>query len=247
MVRLTLGEIRSRLKKRNPFVRIEATRYVNSKTKMSCTCLRCGNRWRVRWNDLNTGYGCPRCWLNRLTKMKRRLTLAEIRRRVAKTHPTIRVLGPYKGCEDPIRCLCLECRQEWTTTWRALRAGRRCPRCRPYNKSENSVRRTIERITHLKWPRARPSDVPWLQGMHLDGYNKRTRTAFEFDGDQHRKLNHLFGGKHPRQYLHRQKIRDQKKESLCKRHGVRLIRIPYERREDRDYIRRKLQGVGNVS
>ena len=57
---LTHNEFLEELEKVNPYIKILDT-YVNSVEKVTAKCLKCGNIWKVKPNNLQNGRGCPYC------------------------------------------------------------------------------------------------------------------------------------------------------------------------------------------
>jgi hypothetical protein len=97
----------------------------------------------------------------------------------------------------------------------------RCPRCATSPFGETLTRIILEHLTRRRWPKARPS---WA-GMELDGYCAPLRAAFEFDGKQH--FEKIDAWEAAGESLATIKRRDKRKTLLCKRNGVRLLRVPY--------------------
>jgi hypothetical protein len=61
--------------------------------------------------------------------------------------------------------------------------------------------------------------------MHLDGYNKNLKLAFEFNGSQH----YIFYPKYHKKYKDfiQQQERDRVKADLCKKNDIILIITPH--------------------
>lgn len=217
-------------------------KYFNSKTKIACTCLECGHKWSTVWITLKSGSGCPECAIEKL-----RLTTDEVKERLQRMCPTIRIIGEYSGVFDSLAVECALCGHKWKTKWTYLCKGRSCPCCGDNFKSESEVREIIERLTKSKFPKAHPSEVPWLHGLHLDGYDSVNKRAFEYDGPQHKEIvPHWHGRKNPSKGLLQQKRRDWRKNVQCWRHGVKLVRIPHQVKDKEEYIKTKLTKLGWV-
>ena len=113
---------------------------------------------------------------------------------------------------------------------------------------EERCRRIFENILSEKFPKVRPS---WLLNketgcrLELDGYCKKLKLAFEYDGIQHHKYPNPFH--QDLSDFHRQKKRDKIKNRRCKSHKVILIRIKYNILHLEEYIRKKLKKKGFIS
>lgn len=108
-------------------------------------------------------------------------------------------------------------------------------RKRRVNKHEERCREIFQEIFHRRFKSVRPK---WLKNpatgknLELDGYSSHIRTpigkglAFEYDGIQHSKYTKHFHGSNPKAFLYQTK-KDEWKDLLCKKRGVKLIRIPH--------------------
>lgn len=72
--KLTLEEVKIRLKEINPNIEILSDEYINAHTKLKCKCLIDGNEWMVVYNSLASGNGCPKCSIKR-TSEKQKLNI----------------------------------------------------------------------------------------------------------------------------------------------------------------------------
>lgn len=235
--RLNLSEIKSRL---NPNVRIVT--FTKSTEPVQCKCRVCGYEWKADAGNLTHGKGCSSCG------GRMRLTLKAVKKRLAILSPTIAIAAKqYVSAHSRLPCRCMVCGHRWSPTWDTLSRGQGCPSCYRTRGgtsiAETEVRQLIERITGWKFPKTYPS---WLQGRcrtrtrHLDGYNKRHRVAFEYQGQQH----YVPRKDRAADDLEKNKRRDERKRVLCYRYGIRLINIPYWTKDVEDLIRRKLRKAG---
>lgn len=245
-LKLSIAEVKKRLRKVNPDIEIIGE-YKNSKSPIDCQCRRCGHLWSPTWISLQIA-GCPRC-----AKQGSLLKLNFLKEKLKKTNPSVRIVGEYFGCQKPLKCECVKCKTKWVTTWDNLKRLNRCPWCSPKFTSEGEVRKIFERLTGFKWLRANSSELPWLHGLHLDGYCRELSssffpngTAFENNGEQHNSLVH-FGGRqrHPdtKDKLRQRKRRDWRKRYQCWYHGVRLINIPHWVINKENYIKLRLDNA----
>ena len=101
-----------------------------------------------------------------------------------------------------------------------------CPTCTE-GESEQVCRGYFERIFKAKFPKQQPKWLvnPFSNGqMHFDGYNKRLKLAFEFNGPQH----YGFYPKYHKKYedFVKQTERDVVKAELCKKNDISLLVVP---------------------
>lgn len=180
---------------------------------------------------------------NWAAQAKHRLTLAEVQA----LNPGLEVscrLWDHEARFAILKLRCLTCQHKWTNTWDNLRKHlNKCPKCNPHTKSasEEQTREIFERLTGWKFTRANPTDVPWLNGLTLDGFNRKHKIAFEFQGPTHYQPSHWHrDGKAAGAALAKQKKNDHRKRVQCYRHAVVLIIIPYWIKNLEPYIRAKL-------
>lgn len=61
--KLSLDEIKDRLKDISPTIEIVSKKYVNSVYPLKCKCLICGHEWETKWGNLSQGQGCVECFI----------------------------------------------------------------------------------------------------------------------------------------------------------------------------------------
>jgi hypothetical protein len=99
---------------------------------------------------------------------------------------------------------------------------------KPKKKNENRCRDIFEGIFEKEFPSIRPD---WLknpatgENLELDGYCDALKLAFEYDGGQHSKYTPYFHRKGPQEFVYQVK-KDNYKTLMCKKKGIKLIRIP---------------------
>ena len=116
------------------------------------------------------------------------------------------------------------------------------------SKREEQCRLIFQSIFKRKtFPKVRSNFLRNLKTnrcLELDGYNKKLKLAFEYDGYQHYIYPNKFH-KSYKQFLY-QKYRDRLKDRLCRRNKVTLIRIKYNISNIEGYIKKRLRRRGFV-
>lgn len=110
-----------------------------------------------------------------------------------------------------------------------------CSKCINY-KNENECIHIIEELTGLKFTKTKPK---FLNGLELDGYNKDTKVAIEYNGRQHYEIVDHFHRDGIKDLL-KQVENDKLKEELCKENNIHLIVVPYYIKDKRTYIQEQL-------
>lgn len=154
------------------------------------------------------------------------------------------LLSPYSGVKSKHqhKLQCTQCKETWQGQFYSC-----CPKCRHFcGVSEHKVRVSFEALTKKKFPKAPPSKVTWLHGLHLDGYCPTLKskkfpngTAFEYQGPQHYGVFAGIPNDTEAEYQRRRK-RDWRKKFQCWYHGVRLILVPYWVKNIEEYLIQKL-------
>lgn len=185
--KLTIDEIRIRLKIINPDVEILTSKYVNAHDKLKCRCKIDGHKWSVTWGKLQSGRGCPEC-RKRILSDKFSYTIEEIKDKLSKTNPNIEILSTeYKNSSTKLKCRCMKDGHEWITTWKSLGKGSGCPVCGLEAVSGENSCRWKGGISKLReYLRARIQE--WKTDSINFCKNKCIITGEEFDA-----VHHLYG------------------------------------------------------
>lgn len=232
-IKLSTTQVKARLSQISPTIRVVGE-YTGTHHPLPCECKQCGHSWSPHWNSLNQGVGCPNC------AGTVKLTTSLVRARLTELNPHIKLLSAYKGAKFPITCQCMKCYHVWKPLWHSLYSqGTGCPKCSSrYGIFEELVISTAEKLTGWKFPKATPKEVPFLHGLHLDGYNKERKIALEADGEQHKQFSQHFHK--TRSEFVATKRRDRRKRIQCWRHGIKLIRIPISTKDIEAFLSRRL-------
>ena len=97
------------------------------------------------------------------------------------------------------------------------------------NTREKYVRRLLENMFRYRFPSVKPK---WLvnpktgRRLEIDCYCRELRLGVEIDGEQHHRYIPHFHKKGYREFQE-QKERDMMKAAMTKKHGTRLVRLPY--------------------
>lgn len=131
MSRLTLGEVRRRLRKINPLIKITDDKYVNARTKIKCVCLVDGMVWYPTWDNLRVGKGCPECANNR-----KRTPNNKFIKDVRKINRNVNIKSEYKNMASMMNCSCNKCGSDYIIRADSLMAGYGCPACSKRKRSK---------------------------------------------------------------------------------------------------------------
>lgn len=97
--------------------------YKGSKVKILVKSTKCGHSWRVRPNDLFSGYGCPYC------AGTRHKTNDEFVSELKEKCPNVIPLDEYRNAVTKIRAKCKACGNTWEVRPNDLFSGYGCPQC----------------------------------------------------------------------------------------------------------------------
>lgn len=166
-----------------------------SGTAWLCKC-DCGNKKIIHTASLlyehkSSSCGCEATvtWKNNFRKSQELLSTKEIRSRLAKVNPHITFVKRYGSGKSLLRC---NKNHSWKASVFSYFVKRQCPICMPkgYSKISLDWLKEVSNEFGINIKHARnggefiishPS--PRKRFYRCDGYNKESRTVYEFDGD----------------------------------------------------------------
>lgn len=197
--------------------------YENNRKKLKIRYIKCGHIIERNYvNIMRSKYECSKCKRIGFERDTEQL-IKEIQESGKGEYE---LLSEYKTMNDKVTIKHLKCGHIWETTpHRFLDGGNRCPKC---NQSKNEL--LIDNYLKLN----NINNIPQyyyndLYGDYavlkfdfaiLDDENN-VKYLLEYDGEFHYKP---IKGQHD---LEKQQHRDNKKNEYCRKHNIKLIRIPY--------------------
>lgn len=104
------------------------SRYTKAREKILVRCKICKNEWNVTPDSLLSGSGCPKCYYNKLSKIKTK-THEEFFNEMKNINPNIEVIGKYINARTKIKVMCKKDKHMWESTPDNLLNGCGCPKC----------------------------------------------------------------------------------------------------------------------
>ena len=146
----------------------------------------------------------------------RRLAKAKGGRFLSKSYNNSSITYPWR-CANGHKWNACVSSVKYQNTW--------CPYCSK-GSGEECVRISFEKLFGRRFPKSKPKWLKSSDGTQLefDGFNVRMALAFEHQGRQHYAREQRFFHKN-RGRFERQVALDRQKSRLCKKHGIKLIRI----------------------
>ena len=211
-------------------------RYADARTHLRWRCSE-GHEWLSIPDSVKRGSWCPVCGGTYP------LTLAMVR-------AYVRDLGGKcisRAYINNVTSLLWRCAEghEWQARPGHVLEGHWCPICSS-GVSERICRAVLESITSVAFPKARPKWLKNARGnqMELDGYAPSLHVAFGYQGHQHYRYVSRFHSS--RAEVAWRRADDLLKRRLCRKHGVRLLVIPYRVAHGKlqDYLGKQLRRLG---
>ena len=85
----------------NPMIKV-LEQYTNTRTKLKCLCLKCGNEWLAKPDNLLSKHGCPIC-------NSKHKSHDQFKRELFLKHPEIELLSEYRNNKTKVKIRHLDC------------------------------------------------------------------------------------------------------------------------------------------
>lgn len=185
-----------------------------------------GHRWTTTWRNLNqcNKLGCRQCVIENVT-----LSFENVKENI-ETKGCKLLSTEYKNAHTK---LLIECDKghRYSVTWNKFKDGCRCPEC----SESNGERMVSEILSELNVDFVKEEG---LGKFSLDFYIPSLSLAIEYDGEHHFRPV-CFGGmskEKAEEEFKKTQQRDEEKNSLCEKRGIRLVRIAHTKKYD-DVVR----------
>jgi hypothetical protein len=141
--RLNVEIIKNRLKDINNDIEIIGGTYNNQQSKLNCRCRICEHIWSPRSNDLLRGKGCPKCSRSN-ANISKTFTHSKFLNVMKQIDKNIIFLSEYTKARNKIKCKCLICNNEWSSTADSLMRGHGCKKCSIMKTDEEFLNQLYE-------------------------------------------------------------------------------------------------------
>lgn len=214
------NEFVEELKRINPNI-IVLEQYIDRNTYVDVKCKTCGYEWKSKPSQLLGGHGCHKCAIKNQSDLLRK-SQEQFEKELASINPSIIVLGVYKNNMTPIEVKCTKCDNVWQARPDGLLKGIGCPKCAKYLHTSYP-----EQAIFFYIKKAFPDAINsykdlFEKNMEIDIFIPSINLGIEYDGRAWHKGSKSFE-------------REVTKFSICKEHGIRLIRVK-ERQQESDSI-----------
>jgi very-short-patch-repair endonuclease len=218
------------------------TKFRGTKTKIKC--LKHGYFFQEPSSHLS-GEGCRKCGRERICDS--RIKPEETKRKIEEKNGYKLIIIDERSLRTTFRDLkvqCKKCQKEMTFTCKNLMADEvECKFCGMKSRGERKIKRFLDR-NNIKYKSQKTfSDCvnpKSKQPLRFDYYLEEMNICIEFDGVHHFKKEEHFGGNRPAWYAKTDyeniKFRDGLRDSYCSEKGIKMIRIPYWKKDQIDTI-----------
>lgn len=222
--RMTKEQFEKDLYKKNSTIMVIGS-YINARTKIECSCIKCNHIWSATPTNLLCGHGCPNCEAIRKSNSPRLKTAIKFASDLSKVDPNILAVGEYAGSHNNIELRCKKCHKTWVNSPTHLLSGEGCPHCKS-STGERRIHNFLDDNGIFYIPQKKFCDLHGLGGGKLsyDFYLPHCNMLIEFQGQFH-------DGTVPfqkREEFIKQASHDVLKRDYASRNGFNLLEIWYK-------------------
>lgn len=204
--------------------------FINSKTKMKFKHLKCNNIfWKTPTDFFSNNQHCKYCVNQGSFTKKELLKLLEDNDLILLSDIKQDKISKKKN----FKVKCEICNAKFTTRVEYILNESICKCKKPNSKGENKIKEVLNSLNIEFETEKKFNDLKYKVPLRFDFYIKDKNIAIEFDGIQHFKPIEYFGGE---EYLEVSRIRDEIKNTYCKKNNIKLIRIPYTDYNEIEFI-----------
>lgn len=224
---IDFNDIQSKIKSLGGKIITKKHEYKNSKTPINYFCENghpCSSDWdRLRYAKIKEN-GKKVGWCSTCSKRKK-YTIEQIRD-IAKEKGGELSSTFYNDNKETLNWICAN-GHAFSNNLHNVLQGQWCKECNS-SIGENLTRFYLEYILQVKFTKSYPQ---WLKmnttPLELDGYNAKSKVAFEYQGVQHKRYVQHFH-RNGKMDFEQQRIRDNYKREKCKQKQINLIEIDDE-------------------
>jgi very-short-patch-repair endonuclease len=208
------------------------TVYKTARDKVEIICPKHGSWWVLPNNHAHPHLksGCPKCADN-IWARKRAKTTEQFITEAQNIHISLYDYSKtnYINCKTKVEIICPKHGSFWKMPNDHTKLKQGCPACQS-STGELRIHNYLRQQDILFIRQAKFQGLPRLR---FDFYLPEQQLCIEYDGIQHFKPQKHFGGQ--KHFKDRQK-RDQLKNIFCQQRNMKLLRIPYYKKENIEKI-----------
>ena len=216
-------------------------KYVNSQEKLLFKCNVCGYKFLSTWGHIFSGRGCRNCQYINVGKLN---STPSKERNLLVIYPQLCEEWDYAknkylpeqympSSNKKVFWKCSRCRNEWESSINHrvhMKSG--CPQC-SYSKGEIEIAKMLQNNNIEFKQEYKFDDCKNQKRLRFDFYLPGKNTCIEYDGEEH--FHPVRFGGMPESKANDNFIRQQNRDSIktqyCLKNNIKLIRIPYYKKE----------------
>lgn len=203
---------------------ISLEKYKGCNTRIKFKCLKHSTIFSMTPTSFRrSNYRCPTCKYEH-SSITQFTSVSEVKKKLAKKHPNIILLGEYKGTHVKAKFMCTLCNQCFYSEPNSVLRISGCPYCRK-SKGELFIESFLKHKKICFVKQKTFEDCRNTRPLPFDFYLPDKNILIEYDGIQHYKPIEFFGGEAS---FKKRKYLDNIKNEFSISSNIPLIRIPYK-------------------